>query len=273
MLNRAEPILTDLTRILREITGILPEILAAIIVMLIGWLIAKLLRKLTIRSAGFINRVIAALGVRLGTRIGGLRDTSMRMIAGVVYWLVILFFIAAATNILGLTMFAGWLDRIVAYLPSIFSGVFIIFAGVILSNIARDSIEAAFGNLPENQRTVLARAAQISTLSLLAIVGFDQIGVDVTIITTVVAIVLACLLGGLSIAFSLGARTFVSNLIGAHYLNADCRPGERIRIAGIEGVIVSISAVAVVLDTAEGRHSVPARLFSEEPMLRLDEDS
>jgi hypothetical protein len=270
MLDRAHPIVADLTRILREITGILPEIIAAIVVMLVGWVLAKVFRALTLRSAGLLNRGLGSLGTRLGTRVGGLREATMRIIGGIVYWLVILFFIAAATNILGLTMFAGWLDRIVAYLPNIFSGVFIISAGVILSNIARDSIEATFSSLEETQRTYLARAAQFATLSLLAIVGFDQLGVDVTVITTVVAIVVGCLLGGLSIAFSLGARTFVSNLIGAHYLNADCRPGERIRIAGNEGVIVSISAVAVVLDAADGRMSIPARLFSEEPMLHLD---
>lgn len=272
MFEKASPIVTDLSRVLQEIIGILPEALAALVVLLIGWLVAKAMKILTLRSAGLLNRGLAALGTRVGTQIGSLRDASLRTIAGVVYWLVILFFLAAATSILGLSMFAGWIDRIVASLPSIFSGVFIIFAGVILSNIARDTVEAIFGTLPENQRFILARSAQVATLTLLAIVGFDQIGVDVTVITTVLAIVLACLLGGLSIAFSLGARTFVSNLIGAHYLGKDCRPGETLRIAGIEGTVVAITAVSVVLDSADGRITIPARLFSEEPVLHVSGD-
>ncbi len=270
MLDRAHPIVADFSRIVGEIIGILPEILAALVVLIIGWITARILRALTRRSAGLLNRGISSFGTRIGTRIGGVRDASLKMIAAIVYWLVMLFFLAAATNILGLTMFAGWLDRIVAFLPSIVSGVFIIFAGVILSNIARDSAEAAFGTLPEGQRYYISRGAQFATLSLLAIVGIDQIGVDVTVITTILAIVVACLLGALSIAFSLGARTFVSNLIGAHYLNSDCIPGERIRIAGVEGTVVSITAVAVILDTADGRVSIPARIFSEEPMLRVE---
>jgi len=85
----------------------------------------------------------------------------------------------------------------------------------------------------------------------------------------VLAIVVACVLGGLSIAFSLGARVYVSNLIGAHYLSREYRAGERVRVGGQEGVILEITPVAVVLETPEGRLTVPARLFSEEATLLL----
>ncbi len=267
MLDQANPIVADFSRILQEIVGILPAVLAAIAILLVGWIVARVLRSLTIRSAGLLNRGIASVGERAGARIGGLREASVRMVGGIIYWLVILFFLASATNVLGLSMFAGWLDRIVAYLPKIVSGVFIIIAGVVLSNIARDSVQAALGRLADSQRAFLARGAQVATLTLLAIVGFEQIGVDVTVITTVLAIVVACLLGGLSIAFSLGARVFVSNLIGAYYLSDDYRTGERVRIDGIEGTILDITSVSVVLETAEGRLTVPARLFSEQSTL------
>lgn len=267
MLDRTQPLVSDLSRVFQEIVGILPEMLAAVLILAVGWLIARLLRALTLRSAGLLNRTITAVGSRAGARVTGLREPSMRMIGAIVYWLVLLFFITAATNVLGLTVFAGWLDRIVAYLPKIVSGVFIIIAGVVLANIARDSVLGAFAAVPETQRTYLARGAQAITLTLLVIVGLDQIGVDVTVIATVLAIVVACLLGGLSIAFSLGARVYVSNLIGAHYLSKEYREGERVRIGAMEGEILDITPVAVVLETPEGRLTVPARLFSEEATL------
>lgn len=267
MLDRTQPIVSDLSRVFQEIVGILPEALAAALILLAGWIIARLLRALTIRSAGLLNRSIASLSARAGARVAGLREPTMRMIAAVIYWLVLLFFITAATNVLGLTVFAGWLDRIIAYLPKIISGGFIIVAGVVLANIARDAVLGAFTGVPETQRGHLARGAQVVTLTLLIIVGLEQVGVNVTVITTVLSIVVACLLGGLSIAFSLGARVYVSNLIGAHYLSSEYREGERVRIGGQEGVILDITSVAVVLETPEGRLTVPARLFSEEATL------
>lgn len=269
MLDQTQPIVSGLSRVWQEFIGILPEATAAVVILLIGWLAARLLRTLTLRSAGLLNRSIASIGARAGTRLSGLREASVRTISAILYWLVLLFFIAAATHVLGLTLFAGWLDRIIAYLPKVVSGIFIIIAGVVLSNIARDSILGAFSGLPDAQRGYLARGAQVVTLTLLIIVGLDQVGVDVTVITTVLAIVIACVLGGLSIAFSLGARVYVSNLIGAHYLSREYREGERVRVGGQEGVILSVTPVAVVLDTPEGRLSVPARLFSEEATLLI----
>mgnify|MGYP003669167945 CR=1 FL=1 len=267
MLDSTQPILSDFSRIYSEVIGILPQLAAALLLLLVGWLIAKLLRSLTIRSAGLMNRALVRVGLGRAVESGTIKETTVRIIAGIVFWLVILFFLASATNVLGLSMFAGWLDQVVAYLPKIVSGVLIIFAGVVLANIVRDGIEAAFGSMPQAQRMLIARGSQFFTLGLLIIVGLDQIGIDITVVTTVLAIVLGSALGGLAIAFSLGARTFVANLIGAHYLGDDYRPGERVRIEKAEGVIIEVTHVAVILETAEGRLTIPARLFSEQATL------
>ena len=267
MLDSTQPILSDFSRIYSEVIGILPQLAAALLLLLVGWLIAKLLRSLTIRSAGLMNRALVRVGLGRAVESGTIKETTVRIIAGIVFWLVILFFLASATNVLGLSMFAGWLDQVVAYLPKVVSGVLIIFAGVVLANIVRDGIEAAFGSMPQAQRMLIARGSQFFTLGLLIIVGLDQIGIDITVVTTVLAIVLGSALGGLAIAFSLGARVFVANLIGAHYLGNDYRPGERVRIEKAEGVIIEVTHVAVILETAEGRLTIPARLFSEQATL------
>lgn len=272
MLDRTQPILSDFSRIYSEFIGILPQLVAAVLLLLVGWLIARLLKALTVRSAGLMNRSLSRIGLSRAGDSGAVKETTARIVAGIVFWLVILFFLASATNVLGLRMFAGWLDQVVAYLPKILSGILIIFAGVIFANIVRDGFLAAFGSMPSAQRALLARGAQIFTLGLLVIVGLDQIGIEITVVTTVLAIVLGSALGGLAIAFSLGARTFVGNLIGAHYLGAEYRAGERVRIDGNEGVIVEITAVAVILETAEGRMTVPARLFAEQASLILSRE-
>jgi small-conductance mechanosensitive channel len=267
MSGQASPIVAEFSRLLDRILGILPELAAAIAVLIIGWLVARLLRALTIRFASVANRMIVMLGVRVRAPVGPMRDSTLRVISEIVFWLVILIFLTVATNILGLGMFAGWLDRLISYLPKILSGLLIIFAGIVLSNIARDAVIAALGGISVTQRMFLARAAQIVTLTVLAIVGIDQIGVDISVVVTMLAITLAGILGGLSIAFGLGARGYVSNLIGAHYLGRDYQEGERIRINNIEGTILEITSVAVILETNEGRLTVPARLFSEEAVL------
>ena len=225
------------------------------------------MRALTLRSAHTLNRGAQAIGLGSFARSLDSRGSTARVLGSIIFWLVILFFLTGATNVLGLSIFSGWLDKLVSYLPNILSGFLIIFAGAILSNIARDATTAALPGLTEAQRQLAGRLVQSLTMILLVVVGLDQIGIDITVIITVLAVTVAAFLGGLSLAFSLGARVFVSNVIGAHYLDQDFRPGQRIRVRDIEGTILEISNVAVIIETIDGRLTVPAHLFAEEVTL------
>jgi small-conductance mechanosensitive channel len=230
---------------------------------------ARILRALTLRSARSLQRAARAVGLGGIVPETGVKESTTRVLADFIYWLVVLFFLTAAAKVLGLSVFAGWLDQLVSYLPKILSGVLIIFAGAVLAGIARDAVTAALPALGDQQRMIAGRLTQGFTFIVLFVVGLDQIGIDITVIITVLGVVVACLLGGLSLAFSLGARTFVSNVIGAHYLDRDLDVGQRIRVRGTEGTIIEITAVSVILETEEGRLALPAHIFAEESTLVL----
>ncbi len=264
MLEQTRPLAAGIHQMADSFLAMLPSLLFAIVLLVVGWLVARLLRALTLRSARTLNRGAQALGLGGWLRNVHLPGTTTQVLASIIYWLVILFFLTAATRVLGLAVFSGWLDQLLGYLPNILSGLLIIFAGAILANIARDATTAALPGLAESQRLLAGRIVQGMTLIVLLIVGLDQIGIDITVIITILAVVVAALLGGLALAFSLGARTFVSNVIGAHYLDRDFSPGQRIRIRGMEGTILEITPVAVVVESGQGRLRIPAHLFAEE---------
>ena len=119
------------------------------------------------------------------------------------------------------------------------------------------------------QRNALARLAQGGTLVAAILVGADQIGIRVTWIAILAAVVIAAVLGGVTIAVSLGARGYVANLIGAHYLRQAFQVGQRVRVAGFEGRIVEVSATSLVLEAKEGRVALPGRVYHDEPIVLL----
>ena len=269
MLEQMQPLTSGLQRIATSFIDLLPSLISAILLLLAGWIIARILRAITLRSANSLNRGAQAVGLGGVARSVDSQGSTARVLASIVYWLVILFFLTSATNTLGLRIFAGWLEQLVSYLPNIFSGCLIIFAGVILANIARDATIAALPTLSEQQKLLAGRLVQGLTLILLVVVGLDQIGIDITVIITVLAVTFAAFFGGLSLAFSLGARTFVSNVIGAHYLDRDLTAGQKIKIQDIEGTVLEITTAAVIVETKEGRLSIPAHLFAQEVTLIL----
>jgi len=119
--------------------------------------------------------------------------------------------------------------------------------------------------LEENQRLLLARIAQTIILVAAVVIGADQIGINVTFLVILAAVVLGTLLGGVALAVSLGAKTFVANLISGHAVRQNYRLGQVVRIAGFEGRILDITPTAVVLETSDGRVNLPAKVFSETP--------
>jgi hypothetical protein len=176
-----------------------------------------------------------------------------------------------ATRILGLVAFSAWLDRVVAYLPTLLAGGFIILAGLVISTLARDLTAAAVASARLAHAEVFARGVQAAILVMALVLGINQIGIDVTLLITLIAILAAAITGALALAFALGSRSFVSNLIGAHYLQQLYTPGQRAIIGEIEGEIIEMTPVGVVLATGRGRVTIPAKIFNEQPTTLLAE--
>ena len=255
------------SHIAQAIKQYLPSVLGAVALLFAGWLVARVLRALTMRLARLldeaINRVLAR---RHGTK-PKIAPVSGELLGNIVFWLVILFFVTAATQVLGLTVFLGWLDRLVNYLPSLFAGALIVIAGFLLARLSRDLVVAAAPSSP--QRILLARMAQLAILATSIVIGADQVGIKINFLVIMATVVMSTVLGGGALALSLGARDYVANLIGAHYLRQAYRVGQRIRLAGYEGLILEITPTTVILETPQGRTTLPARLFQEQPSVAL----
>ena len=248
---------------LERLLAHLPQLLGALALLLVGWILAHLLRLATRRSAALLDSLIARTPAQARWRVG----RSASVLGTIVYWLVLLFFVTAATQTLGLQTFTDWLTRLIDYLPTLAAGLLIVTAGYVLSGFVAELVRATASGLAAPQRDALARVGQGATLVMALLVGADQIGLKVTWIAIFAAILLASLIGGLTIAVSLGSRGYVANLIGAHYLRQALHPGQHVRVAGHEGHIIDITATSLVLETESGRVVLPGRLYHDEAIV------
>ena len=271
--NWETPLVNSVTGLLNDFIANLPQIIGAILLLIFGWLVARLARGLAIRLVKGLDRftgLVRKSGTTASPKIG---ESSASVIGNIVYWITVLIFVTSAASLLGMNMFVGWLNKLVDHLPNILSGALIICAGVIFGNLAYQVISSTRLNMSVSQRMILARSAQFFTLVMLILIGVDQIGVDITAVITILAVVVGAVLGGLAIAFGIGARRLVSNLLGVRYLNRNYQVGERIKIDEFEGTILEIASVAVVLDADQGRVTIPARLFSEQPSILVKREN
>jgi small-conductance mechanosensitive channel len=99
------------------------------------------------------------------------------------------------------------------------------------------------------------------------LVGAEQIGIRITFLAIIAAAVFLAVAGGAAIAVSLGARSYVANLVGAHYLRQAFEVGQHLRVAGHEGRILELNATGMVLETEDGRVTLPGKLYHDAPIM------
>jgi small-conductance mechanosensitive channel len=266
-----------LADLFRGLVAFAPRLLAAAALALAGWLAGRLLQLVTVRLfRGWGARVAGGLGRLLGSRRAeqDARDFALRRpiadAAGrVVFWLVFLLFAAAATEALGLPVVSAWLSGVAAYLPRLLVAALVLVLGLLAGSLARTTLSAAAASAGFAYSDALGRLTEGLVLMVSVIVAFDQLGIQIAFLTVLSAIVAGTLLGGAALAFGLGARTAVSNIIASHYLLKTYRVGHHVRIGAVEGRILEITPTAVVIATAEGQALVPAKEFSEQASLLL----
>lgn len=262
----------SVARVGERVLEYLPNILGSLVLLLLGWLIGRLLRALT---RHLVERATQRLVRIRPTQPTAEASRTYRalpdVLGGVVFWIVLLFFAAAAVEALGLPAVSNVLSTVTVYLPRILLGLLIVGLGFWGGDLARAMLARAAARSGIAHSDTLARMAQLGIVFLAVIIAVDQVGVDSAVLVTSLAIAFAATLGAAALAFGLGARTTVGNIIAARYVQRVYRVGDSVRIGELRGSIVEISDTAVMLQTPEGRVMVPAERFSEEVSVLMRE--
>ena len=242
----------------------LPVVLTAIAVLLIGWLLAILIRGLVRRALESMDWLFARLMPRSAGRSETLTRATSRAISTVVFWIVLLVFAASALRILGGSLFERWTENLLAYLPSAIGGVIIIVIGFTGGTLARHILEQASVGLGVGQSSLLGRLAQAVIVISCVVIGIDQLGVNVNFLIQLTTVTAAAVFGGIALVFALGTRQHLANLIGAHYARKHYAPGDYVKIGAFQGRIVEIADGCVFIET-ERRRRLGARARTSAP--------
>ena len=250
----------------------LPGLLAALLVFILGWAVARVarsgVRHLVLASNHLLSRIFPR-GVLAGTRIS---TGAAALLGEVVFWLVLLIALTVAARVAGLASVIGWLDRVTAHLPNLIAGAAVIVVGYFLGFYVREQLAPAAAAATSPQQLLLARLAQAGVLTVAFIVGLDQVGIDVAVLVGVAVAAVAALAAGLAVAFALGARAHVGNLIGARVARQQLSEGLRVRIGDTEGEVLEVTATQIALNTDAGKALLPASCIDQGPVTILARD-
>ncbi len=258
--------------LIQRLRPYLVDVLGAAALLLLGSIIGRFLASWSRRGAQ------AALD-RIGRRGAGasavgaarLGESVPALVGQFIYWLIFLVAVAAAFELLGLPVVSRVGERLAAFVPAALTGVAIVLVGMVVASLAGGVAAAGAASAGVRYAGAVGRAAQVMFLVVALLLGLEQIGIHGELIAVLLAAVLAVALGGAALAFGLGARTAVSNIVAAYYVTQMYRVGQTVRVGEIEGRILRSTSTAVILDTKNGQVHVPASVFSEQPSILVPE--
>lgn len=261
----------SLHQFIQSVSDYLPNLFGAIMLLIIGLIVAWLAKWLIKRLGDGIDRIIQLMGI--GSVQLRLKWSITDILGWLAYWVIILLFVRAALDSLNLPSLVDMLGRVFTFLPNIFIAALIIVGGTLFANSVRDRINSNGADIGLQQSEVLAGIIRLSIIMLSVIVGLAQIGLDVGLVEQILTILIAAMAGSIALAFGLGAGSTVSNIISSKYVRKNYQVGQRIRIQKMEGRVLEILAGGVMLDTKSGRTFIPAKIFNEEASILLDNEN
>lgn len=256
----------------QKMYAFIPTLLGAALLVFAGWLLGRLLSWLS-------RRVVRAVMGRLAKQpsLSGAIESSGAatqlpgVIAGFVFWVIFVFFIAAAMETLGLPVVTASISRVAYYLPNVLAALLMVFAGLILGKLVGNAVARAAARTGMAFGPAIGATVRGTIILVAAVVAIEQVGIQADVLVVMVAVVVGSTLAGAGVAFGLGARTAVSNIIASHYVTQAYRVGQTVRVGAVEGKIIQTTPTAVFIATPEGRVLVPANQFGEMTSVLLTE--
>ena len=232
--------------------GFLPRLAGALVLLVVGFLVVALLRRVLVR-------VLQAAGLdSLGERIGandvldrfGLGRSISIVIGRAVRIALLVVVVFAALSLLGLQFLSASLNAGILFLPRLLVAMVLILVGMVVATLARRQVDrlAEQMDLPGP----LGLLAEVAVVAIFAVTALAQLGVPVSVLLLIVAIVLSGLALTFALAFGVGGQAMAREVSARRYVEGCYEIGQDISLGDVRGRIAAIEATSTILETAAG---------------------
>lgn len=252
--------LAGLVAIWAEMAALLPNLVAALLILVVGYVVARV-------AATVVRRLLSVVGFdRLSERIGlagllkriNVDRTASHILGRVVFWILMLTFLLSASESLGLDRLSATINSLVQYLPRVLGAVFILAIGLFAATFARDAVRAGAETIGSRYAKTLGQTTYLLLAVIAAALAIGQLEVETQLLTIAIGVVMTAAGIATALALGLGAREIAGNLLAGAYLRDSFPLGTRIAVDGLEGEIKAIDPLSTLIAAGDDEEvSVP----------------
>lgn len=205
-----EPIRTSL----HQIGAFAPRLVLAVVILVLGWVIAKLVRLAIVRALRALNFGVLTdkAGIDAFLRQGGVELDTVRVLGALFYWLVLLASLMIAFNSLDLAYVTDLVGRIVLFVPRVMVAVVILVFGIYFARFLSVSVTTYLRNVGFPEAGLVGRLTLYAVTAFVAMIALDHLGLG-DILRQTFLILLAAVALALALAFGLGGREQAAGML------------------------------------------------------------
>ena len=218
MLTASVQVADSLQRGLDQFVGFLPRLVGFLVILLIGWLIARVVKALVVKALHGLGLDRALSGGAAGPYVARAMPDARpsEVIGAIAFWFLFLGAIAIAVSQLGIQALDNFVQSIVAYLPNVVVAILIFVVAGAVAAAAGRLIAGAFGDTPTGR--IAATAVPVLVMGVATFMILDQLNIAPAIVEITYIALLGSVALGLAIAFGLGGREVAGRMLEEAYL-------------------------------------------------------
>lgn len=214
-LDWGQETVNSLIGIWQDIIDFIPALLGAIIVFLVGWIIAVAIGKLVaeiLKKVQF-NKIFQTGDWKKALEKAEIKVDASAFVGAIVRWILLIVFLIAAVQILGFSGLDQFFNRVLGYLPRVVVAAFMFVVAVILADIVEKVVRAAVEGAKLGSGPMVGAIIKWSIWVLAMFAILLQLGIAETLITTIIQGIVALIVIAGGIAFGLGGKDAAAEVI------------------------------------------------------------
>ena len=205
------PIKEPVTAMAIKIWSYIPNVLAAIVIFVVGLIISKILTNVIVRLLKLSKLDVASekAGVANMLKVGEIKTTLSEIIGTIVYWLLVLIVATTAAQALKFTAAMELMARLIAYIPNIIAAILVLAIGAFVASVLGSIVATAAKNAGIKKANLLTQIVKISLIIFAVGIALEQLQIGATLVSQAITIILISIGAGLALAFGLGCKDLV----------------------------------------------------------------
>ncbi len=245
----------------KEVAMVLPKIIGALTVLIVGWLVIKIVLFLLGKILKLTK--VDALSERINDMDalgkGDFKIDLVKIILGFVKWGLLLVFFIVAADILSWDVISTEIGNLLRYLPRLFSALILLMIGFYIGNLVKSTVKRLFDSLELRGSNLVSNLLFYIIVVFMSITALNQAGVDTTIITNNLTLILGSFLLAFGLGFGLGSKDVIADILRLYYTRKTYAVGDKITIGEDSGTIEAIENNSLTLATKAGKFIIPIK--------------